>query len=295
MQQAHPIISLFFIFVLLIAIVFYKYHAIEIYKTEEASPHSNMAFLGEKYAMGRSMRFSILYISAILVCSCIIGFFGLRYYILMLSLRFDILRTQPAILFVSGVVFFPLILLGLTYVSMTDNGLSWWDAFIISFRFDSFHGKSRYLSPILENLIEEAQNGTNDPHRAFLTIQRLFNHRFELGRVTRRLLFDMDPDLFHDLEVYLIEESLPKRKSRLLFVTSVISILIAFASSVLFVFGITPELFLLLFDITTSLAFVLILVGVITLSLELPRFKMFEYKPEAYEETQSDEREAAAT
>ncbi len=292
MQLVQSMVQVFYVFLPIAAIALFKYLAIQAYKNEESSPKSWMARTGSKLANGRSVIFSLLLNGIILVYSFFLFILGLYFYVLILFAGPEWLSHVPAIVPVSGIVFIPLIIAGILYITMTTRGLSWWDAFRASYRFDSFYGKAERLTPFIEKYVDEAQEGMDDPHRAFLTLQRLFNHRFQLGEVARELILDMDPSLYHDLETSLLEEPSTHRKSTLLFFVGAISLLITFAAEILYLAGFTysiASLLYFLFDFSLMLTTGLSLLGIIVINLELP-----EYKPDEYQDAKSEVKETIA-
>ncbi len=288
----------FLILIPLVALMLFKYLAIDAYKSQEESPKSWMAVIGKKLAMGGNIKFTIILTATILIYSISILLFATFFYYLVLSNSLDMIGHLPAIVPVSGVIFVPLILIGFVYISATDRGLSWWDAFRISFRFDSFHGRKSYLKPILEDIIEEAQEGLDNPHRAFLTLQRFFIHRFKIGSTAREMILDIEPELFHDLDQFLQEEQLPPRKSTLLLYGSVVFLMLSFALFVILLSGVPYMLLestVYLFDTLSSITVVLLLSGFITLNLELPQFNPSEYQAKVSTSDVHEERTSPTT
>lgn len=294
MQQTLATVSLLVFFIPMIALCTFRYLTIGAYKKEEQSPTTWIARLGKKLAHGESYPFTFIYSAFIIFYSFVLFYCGLSFYGLLLNVGPDIFEHIIVIIPLSGIIFLPLLLMGLLYVTMTERGLSWWYAFNICFRFDSFHGRLSYLQPVLEELVEEAQEGLDAPHRAFLTLQRLFIHRFEVGRMTRKLLREMDSQLYHDFEAMLLEEPRRLQMSRVLFKLGLAIIffdLFCITLGVLLIlFDIVIYIsFLILFDILTSLSVVVVQSGIIVHSLELSRCDLHEYRSKVLSESISEE------
>jgi len=93
------------------------------------------------------------------------------------------------------------------YVTMTHRGLAWWDASVIIFRYSGFHGRRSYLREEIKTLIDENQDGVDDPYRAYLTLERLFNHEFGIGEAARDIIKQSAPEYHKEFESRLLEST----------------------------------------------------------------------------------------
>lgn len=270
-----------FIFPTLFALLLFRWFAINSYKRKRADTlprgDSWLSSMGQKIADSRSFKFTIIH-TALLIAVTIITL-GYSASIWNHTLYFGIDSITP----IGVLPAFPIIAIflcsGLLYVTMTSQGLSWWDARVILFRFYAFHYRRSYMKDQICSLIEEIDAGIDDPYRAFLTLQRLFGHEFKAGEVAREIVEKQDSTMYQELESAIVEGGKPRRASNLILASSIIFLLLSiiFPTLGIFVYSAVTHTDILS-DTLFTLFFVFFLIWMIRFSLELPELTQDSYK-----------------
>jgi len=270
-----------FVFPTIFALILFRWFAIDSYRRKCANAiptdDSWLSSMGQKIADSRSFRFTIIHTALLIAVTIITLVYSASIWIH--TLYFGIDSITP----IGVLPAFPIITIfvcsGLLYVTMTSQGLSWWDARIILFRFYAFHFRRSYMKDQICSLIEEIDVGIDDSYRAFLTLQRLFRHEFKAGEVARKIVKQEDPMLYQELESAIVERGVPRRASNLILASSFIFLLL----SIIF-----PPLGISVYSIITlkeiladtffTVFFAFILIWMIRVSLELPELTPDSYK-----------------
>ncbi|MHA1909860.1 MAG: hypothetical protein ACW98Y_21385 [Candidatus Thorarchaeota archaeon] len=270
-----PIALALYVFSIVALLIFIQKLAIGSYRDNNYSATSWFSTLGKKLANSKSLKFSITWTTVLIGTTLITLTYSLNSWILLLTRpRFPVLLASlwPA--------FFLLIylLLGLLYVTLTPRGLAWWDANVVIFRYTGLHARRSYLKGEITDLIDENQEGFEDPYRAYLTLERLFNHEFGVGSAARDIMEKTAPEYHKEFESKLFDSSDYQRHSYFLLL---IGIVVGFLSGFFFVFGFYIHLPLydntLIVDGLVAIFLSFLLMWMIHSTLELPIMRPSRY------------------
>ena len=262
------------VFPLVTILIVVRKLAVNSYRDNNYTAPTWFSSLGKKIANSKSMKFTIIFATALVATTLILLTYSLYEwfrpsYSSSNLLQSSLIPAPPVLLF---------LLIGLFYVTMTHHGLAWWDANVIIFRYTGFHGRRSYLKDEIKSLIEENQDGVDDPYRAYLTLERLYNHEFDVGEVTREIIEQIAPEYHKELENKLLQSAKTIRFSYLLLL---IAVTVGFLSVFLFVFGSLVHLplynNLLVVDTLLSIALSFHLMWMIYSTLELPIMRAERY------------------
>ncbi|MFW9848814.1 MAG: hypothetical protein ACFFF4_06720 [Candidatus Thorarchaeota archaeon] len=245
--------------------------AISSYRGNNYTTQSWSSNVGEKLANSKSLKFSIVFTTVLIATTVIVLNSSLSKWFSSYS---ELLQSSliPAPLLLS--FFF----IGMLYVTMTHRGLAWWDANVIIFRYAGFHGRRSYLREEIKALIDENQDGVDDPYRAYLTLERLFNHEFDIGEAARDIIKQSAPEYYEEYESELLE---PTNSFRFSYVFLILALVLGFTSVFLLAFGSSIYLPVynipLMIDSIVGFALSFLLMWIIFSTLEIPVMRPTNY------------------
>lgn len=272
----------------MIALFLFRFVAIHSYVSSGNESGSWFSTMGWRIANGRSIPFTILFLLSILFAVSATLFPSLFAIVALMPNSSAAGYVTPSLLLPSFVIV-PMLLAGVVYVTMTDGGLSWWDASVIIFRFNSFQGRRDKMEEAVNKLLERDEESRDNPHRAYLTLIRLFRHKYDAGAVAREVIHEASPEMFNETDAELLSSKRHMAIQQVLFFTAIV-----FFAAFLFL-GVTLSLAYLnapvvstmtnfsttittLSDFFLIVSLVSVLMGIITVALGIPSLQPDEYR-----------------
>ncbi len=206
---------------ILIALFLFRFITIHSYVSSGNESGSWLSTMGWKIANGRSIPFTILFLLSILFAVSATLFPSLFAIVALMSNYSAAGYVTPSLLLPSFVIV-PMILAGIVYVTMTDGGLSWWDASVIIFRFNSFQGRRDKMEEAVSKLLDRDEENRDNPHRAYLTLVRLFRHKYDAGPVAREIIREASPEMFNETDAEILGSKSHRTTQQVLLFTAVV-------------------------------------------------------------------------
>ncbi len=210
-----------FVYPILIAVFLFRFIAIHFYVSSDNGSGSWISTMGWRIANGRSIPFTVLFLLSILFAVFATLFPSLFAIGVLVSNPGTAAYVTPSTLLPSFVIV-PVLLAGVVYVTMTDGGLSWWDASVIIFRFNSFQGREDRMEEAVNKLLERDEESRENPHRAYLTLVRFFRHKYDAGAVAREMIHASNPEMFNETDAELLGSKSQRTTQQVLFFTAIV-------------------------------------------------------------------------
>lgn len=276
-----------FFYPILLALFLFRLIAIHAHVLSGNESGFWISTMGWKIANGRSIPFAILFLLSILFAVSATLFPSLLAFGVLGSNSSTTGYVTPSMLLPSLVIV-PMLLAGVVYVTMTDGGLSWWDASVIIFRFNSFQGRRDIMEEAVNKLLERDKESRDNPHRAYLTLIHLFRHKYDAGAVAREVIHEANPETFNETDAELLGSKSHRTMRQVLLLTSIVFFAAFFyiAVTLSLAFLNAPVVSTLtnfsttiaaLSDFSLMVSLVAVLLGIATAALEIPSLQPEDY------------------
>jgi hypothetical protein len=189
--------------------------------------------------------------------------------------------------FLPSFLILPVLLAGIICITMTDGGLSWWDASVIIFRFNSYRRRRAIMEIAADNLLQRDEKNKENPHRAYLTLVHLFRQKYDAGAVAREIIRETSPEMFNEADAEIVRTKIHMTTRRALFSIAIVffaaflylaaTLSLAFFNAlVVSALPIYSTAVATLSDFFLIVPLVLVLLGILTAALEIPSFQSGE-------------------
>jgi hypothetical protein len=140
----------------------------------------------------------------------------------------------------------------------------------------------------VDKLLKRDEESKENPHRAYLTLVRLFRQKYDAGAVVREIIRETGAEMFHDSDAEIVSAKIHMTTQRALFYIAIVffAAFLYLAATLSLAFFNAPVVSALtnfstavamLSDFFLMVSLVTVSLGIVTGALEIPSFQSSEY------------------